>query len=225
MTTPADPNRPPPYTVENYQQDESIGFLVHQVKVRLTQAIDEQLGDVDITAPQWAVLKQIALRSGETASALCKCSGCDTGSMTRMLDRLEEKGLIRRERSTVDRRVVQLHVTDEGTALLPQVVPKVVQALNVAVGDFTPDELDLAKADLLKMSAEKDALQKRVKELEALPAPGKALLKAISKGEDVGGSPATKPPAIPEVKKGDGSLDEAASLIKFIHTHGGALAG
>ena len=85
-------------------------------------------------------------------------------------------------------------------------------------------ELDLAKADLLKMSAEKDALQKRVKELEALPAPGKALLKAISKGEDVGGA-ATKAPAIPEVKKGDGSLDEAASLIKFIHTHGGALAG
>ncbi len=157
MSQPADPSPPSHYTVENYQQDESIGFLVHQVKLRLTQAIDEKISDLDITAAQWVVLKQIALRNGETATALCKCSGCDTGSMTRMLDRLEEKHLIRRERSTTDRRVVLLHVTENGQALLPQVVPLIVEALNYALVDFSGDEFEQAKALLRRMVTNLDA--------------------------------------------------------------------
>ena len=157
MSHPPDPSHPPLYTVDNYQQDESIGFLVHQVKLRLTQAIDEKINDLDITAAQWVVLKQIALRNGETATALCKCSGCDTGSMTRMLDRLEEKDLIRRERSTTDRRVVLLHVTENGQALLPKVVPLIVEALNYALVDFSGDEIEQAKALLRRMVVNLDA--------------------------------------------------------------------
>lgn len=157
MSHPPDPSHPPLYTVDNYQQDESIGFLVHQVKLRLTQAIDEKISDLDITAAQWVVLKQIALRNGETATALCKCSGCDTGSMTRMLDRLEEKNLIRRERSTTDRRVVLLHVTENGQALLPKVVPLIVEALNYALVDFSGDEFEQAKALLRRMVVNLDA--------------------------------------------------------------------
>ncbi|WP_079435340.1 MarR family winged helix-turn-helix transcriptional regulator [Zoogloea sp. LCSB751] len=145
MPNTANTPQSPPYTVENYRQEESIGFLLHQAKLRLTQALDERIGDLDITTAQWTVLKQIALRNGETASTLCKCMGCDTGSMTRMIDRLEEKALIRRERSTTDRRVVLLHVTDTGKALLPLLVPRVVDMLNQALRDFTPEEIVLTK--------------------------------------------------------------------------------
>lgn len=151
-------NTPPPYTVENYHQEESVGFLLHQAKLRLMQTLDERIGDLDITTAQWTVLKQIALRNGETASALCKCSGCDTGSMTRMLDRLEEKGLIRRERSTTDRRVVLLHVTETGKALLPLIVPRVVEVLNQALTDFTPEEVALTKQLIGRIVANLDKL-------------------------------------------------------------------
>lgn len=150
-------NPSPLYTIETYTQEDSIGFLLHQAKLRLTQAMDERIGDLGITAAQWVVLKQIALRSGETASALCKCSGCDTGSMTRMLDRLEEKGLIRRERSTADRRVVMLHVTEAGQALLPAIVPRVVDVLNTAVSDFSREELDILKGLMRRVVANLDA--------------------------------------------------------------------
>lgn len=47
-------------------------------------------------------------------------------------------------------------------------------------------ELDLLKSAVSKLAGERDALEKRVKELEAKPALGKALLKAIEKGQDVG---------------------------------------
>ena len=76
-------------------------------------------------------------------------------------------------------------------------------------------ELDLAKAEAVKIAAERDALQKRVQELEALPAPGKAFLRAVAKGEDAGAEdePASK---VAPVIDHRGDINEAATLIKMI---------
>jgi hypothetical protein len=76
-------------------------------------------------------------------------------------------------------------------------------------------ERDLAKAEAVKIAAERDALQKRVKELEALPAPGKAFLRAVAKGEDTGtdDDPASK---VAPVIDHRGDINEAATLIKMI---------
>jgi len=88
-------------------------------------------------------------------------------------------------------------------------------------------ELDLAKADLAKVAAERDALLKRVTELESQPAPGKALLKSVGKSEDVGqtlshdAGPVNK--ADPVIGA-DGGENDAATLIKMIHRSGGVRA-
>lgn len=79
-------------------------------------------------------------------------------------------------------------------------------------------ELDTAKADLAKVSAERDTLKTRIAELEKMPAPGKALLKVITKGDDVSGTTA---PEVEPVRKHDGSVEDAATLIKSIHRAGG----
>ena len=86
-----------------------------------------------------------------------------------------------------------------------------------------PSDLDIAKSDLAKVAQERDTLQKRVEELEKMPAPGKALLKAVAKSEDLGTTITddTKPNEV-VVKDAHGNLNEAASLIKMIHQTGGA---
>jgi len=80
-------------------------------------------------------------------------------------------------------------------------------------------ELDVVKADLSKVAAERDELAKRVQELEAQPAPGKALLKAVAKGQDLA-DPKDEPKA-EVVKDARGDTNEVASLIKSIHSQGG----
>ena len=55
-----------------------------------------------------------------SASDLCKGISYDAGAMTRMLDRLENKGLIRRNRSAQDRRLMHLELTEEGHAAYPR---------------------------------------------------------------------------------------------------------
>lgn len=82
-------------------------------------------------------------------------------------------------------------------------------------------ELDLAKADLAKIAAERDDLQKRVKELEALPAPGKALLKAISKGQDVTDESEQKEEPVAKVADGTHNEDAALAQIRKMYKFGG----
>jgi DNA-binding MarR family transcriptional regulator len=75
----------------------------------------------------------------------------DTGSMTRMLDRLEEKSVLRRERCTEDRRVVYLRITDTGNELLPQLRTAAVHVLSRHLAGFSPAEVDSLKQFLVRM--------------------------------------------------------------------------
>jgi DNA-binding MarR family transcriptional regulator len=73
---------------------------------------------------------------------LSKLLGIDTGLMTRMLDKLEGKGLLGRERSVEDRRVVNLRLTAKGREVadrIPDIAPEV---LNARLGKFSKAEFD-----------------------------------------------------------------------------------
>lgn len=87
-----------------------------------------------------------------------------------------------------------------------------------AARDAGCEEGGIVAEFITKISTERDTLAKRVKALESLPAPGKALLKAIGKADDVGGAEEKK---VDPVKNPDGSENQAASIIKSIHAHGG----
>jgi DNA-binding MarR family transcriptional regulator len=67
------------------------------------------------------VIAALALaESPKSASELCRGISYDAGAMTRMIDRLESKGLICRNRRPDDRRVVYLELTEEGSRAYPR---------------------------------------------------------------------------------------------------------
>ncbi len=146
----------PLYSVETWTMDESLGYLMHQVRGRLVAAIDAELEPLDITWAQWGTLLKIANGRANTASELCRSMAGDTGSMTRMLDRLEQKGLIRRERSAQDRRIVQLSLTRAGQKLYPKLPPIAVKVLNRHLRGFSRDELETLKGFLRRMLSNSD---------------------------------------------------------------------
>lgn len=146
----------PLYSAESWTMDESLGYLLHQVRGRLVAAIDTELEPLDITWAQWGTLLKIANGHARTASELCRSMTCDTGSMTRMLDRLEQKDLIRRERSSEDRRIVELSLTAAGQKLYPRLPPIAVKVLNQHLRGFKRDELETMKGFLRRMLANSD---------------------------------------------------------------------
>jgi DNA-binding MarR family transcriptional regulator len=73
--------------------------------------------------------------------------------MTRMLDRLEAKGLIRRQRSADDRRAVYLELTDAGRAAYPRMRLRSMSVQNRFLKGISQDELRQLESLLTRVLA------------------------------------------------------------------------
>jgi DNA-binding MarR family transcriptional regulator len=98
------------------------GSLVHRVARELSTSLDRELARFDLTAQQAALLLRAA-RQEASPSQLKAALGTDTAGMTRLLDRLAAKGLLRRRRHAEDRRAIVIELTDEARALVPRLAP------------------------------------------------------------------------------------------------------
>jgi MarR family transcriptional regulator, multiple antibiotic resistance protein MarR len=117
------------------------GRLLSRVKIAMHEALETELAPFDITAAQYIILVNLASGEANSASRLCKGVSYDPGAMTRMLDRLEKKGLIRRVRSGADRRRVTLELTAEGKAVYPKLTAKAAGVMNRFLRGFTKTEM------------------------------------------------------------------------------------
>ena len=99
--------------------------LVAQVRFAIVAGLDqeflrcEELASLEVTAAQFAILKNVLRASAESACELCKVMDYDRGAMSRMIDRLETKRLIRRVPLAHTRRSFALEVTAAGKSAFP----------------------------------------------------------------------------------------------------------
>ncbi|MNT49567.1 Multiple antibiotic resistance protein MarR [compost metagenome] len=98
------------------------------------------------------ILQSLTQGVAATPFELSKVLGIDTGLMSRMLDKLEAKGLLSRSRSLDDRRVVNLTMTRKGQKVaqrIPDVAPRV---LNQRLRNFSKEEFAEFRRLLAKFS-------------------------------------------------------------------------
>jgi DNA-binding MarR family transcriptional regulator len=134
------------YDPKTFDPLDGIGRVLSRVKMEMHEALEQELAPFDITAAQYLILLNLATGEVDSASELCRGVSYDPGAMTRMLDRLERKGLIRRVRSPTDRRKVLLELTAEGKAVYPKLTAKYAEVLNRFLRGFTTTEAqELAK--------------------------------------------------------------------------------
>lgn len=82
--------------------------------------------DSGLTAPQLFVLQEISAHDGVMVKDIASNINLSSATVTNILDRLEVRELVIRERSTVDKRKVGLHLTELGTKALEN-APKPLQ--------------------------------------------------------------------------------------------------
>jgi DNA-binding MarR family transcriptional regulator len=140
----------PHFTPETFHSS-LLGMLLGRTEQLKNRILDTHLAPFGVTSPQFKVLVMVAQFGAETPADLCRMLSLDSGSMTRMLDRLEQKGLLARTRSEADRRQVRLMLTQDGkqlSDLLPQIGAK---AMNEMVGMLESDELAMLEKILTKI--------------------------------------------------------------------------
>jgi len=131
--------------------DLSIGYLLTTVRTRMLQEMDKALDPLGLTGAQFTILRRVAENAAHTAADLCRLLQYDTGSMTRMLDRLEEKGVICRERSPDDRRVVDIRLTTSGSNDYPKWREEVRRSLGNIFDRLSNDEQDQLRTLLVRL--------------------------------------------------------------------------
>ena len=87
--------------------------------IRATDLYSKQLAkNTGLTSPQMLLLQILRNKGQQTVGVLAKEMSLSQATVTTILDRLEKKALIIRERSTSDRRKVQVDVTDSAVGIL-----------------------------------------------------------------------------------------------------------
>ncbi len=141
------------YDGRTYATDNSYGYLLRRLYASMQRHCEKRMQPLDLTAMQWGPLLLMAEGRGNTAAELARGMDIDTGAMTRMLDRLEAKGLLARARSASDRRVVRLELTAEGLKVAGQIPHLLADVLNLHLRDFKADELHMLMGFLQRMLA------------------------------------------------------------------------
>ena len=142
---PVHPNASYVHDLVTYDPATSLGFLISQVRCELLSALEVELSAegrlaaFELTAAQFVVIAALATAKSDASmsiTALCKRVTYDAGAMTRMLDRLESKQLIRRHRCTADRRVVYVELTEQSRAAFPHMWEVSIGVLNRFLSGF-----------------------------------------------------------------------------------------
>lgn len=146
------------YRPRGYGAEQSVAYLMRQIVTSIARGVDQRLESVGLTNAQWVPLLKLQLGQAVNVAELARECQVDAGAMTRMLDRLEAKKLIRRVRSTDDRRVVNLELTADGAQAAREIPGVLCDVQNAHLAGFTTAEWEALKAGLHRMLENAHAL-------------------------------------------------------------------
>ncbi|MEA5044152.1 MAG: MarR family transcriptional regulator [Petrimonas sp.] len=106
---------------------------------------------IDITTEQWTVLSCLWDKDKIIQQVICDLTQKDKPSVTRLIDNLEKKNLVKRISDPADRRNNLIHLSSQGTALKQKTTRVVHGIVNHALEGISDDELIRAKNVLLRI--------------------------------------------------------------------------
>jgi DNA-binding MarR family transcriptional regulator len=139
------------YRAKGYKPDDSVAYLMRRIISVASQQIERELEPTGLTNAQWVPLLKLYMGSASTVAELARVCELDAGSMTRLLDRLEAKQLCRRVRSSDDRRVVNLELTDAGRIAAQNIPDILCRVQNAHLAGFSAEEWQVLKGFLRRI--------------------------------------------------------------------------
>ena len=114
--------------------------------------IDAALSDYALSSHQYGVLTAIYFGRASTPSEVARLRFQNGAAITYTLDRLEQRGLLRRMRSETDKRVITLVLTDEGRKVIRQCMGAALAAQDRMTASLRPDEREALLSLLRRIS-------------------------------------------------------------------------
>lgn len=160
------------------------GFLIRRMHQTSQAVFDREVAAAgfDLTPLQFAALAVVSARPGIDQASLAEAIVFDRPTTGGVVDRLEAKGLLRRETTAADRRLRQLHLKPAGRALLDAVKPVVERVQRQMLSALTAEERKALLHLLAKAQFAQPGKLQRGRHLRAVPATHEALAPANDPG-------------------------------------------
>jgi len=124
--------------------------------MKTTKAIQERIKREMITnqlnITEFSVLEVLFLKGKQTIQQIGTSIIIASGSMTYVIDKLEDKGLLNRHACPDDRRVVHVKLTEDGNHLMQKIMPNHQDMVTHIFGSLTEDESETMVKLLKKIS-------------------------------------------------------------------------
>jgi MarR family transcriptional regulator, organic hydroperoxide resistance regulator len=124
-----------------------VGYWLRRLSDEVHTSFERQIAARGVTVAQWNVLVTVYHRQATTTAAVAQFIGIDPGAVSRLVDRLADKGLMTRSPDPESRRRLQLSLTDAGRALVPDLIRIADQNDEAFFGALPPGE----RAALLRL--------------------------------------------------------------------------
>ncbi|MEN3977008.1 MarR family transcriptional regulator [Emcibacter sp. SYSU 3D8] len=131
------------YTPETFTARNAVGYLLRCTLNLMQPRLEALFANREFTFVQWCVLMQLRDGLANRAADISRNLNHDSGALTRVVDQLEARGLLERTRSTEDRRMVELALTQEGRRSVEASIPLVVDHINAILSDFSSEEIEM----------------------------------------------------------------------------------
>lgn len=106
----------------------SPSHLMHRALQLALDIYVEEIGPDGLTQRQFAVLEAVAAKAGLTQTELVRATGIDRSTLADLVARMEARGLVERQRSTLDARAMAVRLAPAGEAALEAARPRVQAA-------------------------------------------------------------------------------------------------
>jgi DNA-binding MarR family transcriptional regulator len=140
------------YNVSTYRAQSSIGYLAKRAHSLMLDVMEPLLEERGFTFVQYVILSWVRDGIAVNPKDICFQYRHDSGALTRVIDQLAKRGLLERIRRDRDRRKVELQLTPAGRAAIESLIPLVVEKLNLALSDFSTDEVQEFMRLLIKLN-------------------------------------------------------------------------
>jgi MarR family 2-MHQ and catechol resistance regulon transcriptional repressor len=102
--------------------------------------VETAVQEFGLSASQFGVLDTLTARGSVHQQELAEALGRSKAQMTAIIDALEGKALVRRERHATDRRFITVHLTPDGEAMLAQAAPARTAAIVTLMSELTGEQ-------------------------------------------------------------------------------------
>jgi DNA-binding MarR family transcriptional regulator len=140
------------YQAATYRAQNSVGYLIKRAHSMMLDVLEQVFAEHGFSYIQYVILSSVRDGIAVNPKDICVQFRHDSGALTRVIDQLADRGLLERVRRDRDRRKVELQLTEEGRKTVEGLIPLVVEKLNLALADFSSEEVQVFLRLLLKLN-------------------------------------------------------------------------